>query len=456
MIETDPHSSGRGGARPPAPPAPRPLLSAAAYLVAVTAPLFVLLAGPVPPPGGFWWDFAMALGFAALAMMGVQFALTARFKRATAPYGIDIIYYFHRYLAVCALAIAAAHYVVIRADNPAVLGTANPLEAPPYMTAGRIALALFAVLVASSLARRRLAIEYELWRWTHALVATAAFVLALWHVVGAGYYVGTPWKRALWTAYGLLWIALIAWVRVAKPWRLLRAPYRVAEVRPERGDAYTLVLEPQGHAGMRFEPGQFAWVTLEASPFALKEHPFSIASSAERGGALEFGIKAVGDFTRAARAMPVGARAFADGPYGAFSVDRHRHAPGYVFIAGGVGIAPILSMLRTLADRGDRRPLALFYGNRRWERALYREELDALAGRLDLRIVHVVGEPPADWPGERGLPTQEMLARHLPANRRELHYFLCGPAAMTQSAEKWLAALGVPRAQIHSELFEWV
>ena len=64
----------------------------AAYLAAVIAPLFALLAGPTPAGGGFWWDFAMALGFAGLAMMGVQFFLTARFKRATAPFGIDLIY----------------------------------------------------------------------------------------------------------------------------------------------------------------------------------------------------------------------------------------------------------------------------------------------------------------------------------------------------------------------------
>jgi predicted ferric reductase len=426
------------------------------YLAVVTAPLFVLLAGPVPPPAGFWWDFSMALGFAALAMMGVQFLLTARFRRATAPFGIDIIYYFHRYLALGALAIAAAHVLIIRLDNPAALGAASPLEAPAHMTAGRVALVLFALLVASSLARRRLRLEYELWRWTHAAAATAAFVLALWHVLGSGHYVGTPWQQALWTAYGLFWVALIAYVRVGKPWRMLRAPWRVVEVRPERGDAFTLALEPVGHAGMAFRPGQFAWLTLGASPFAMKEHPFSIASSAAGTGRIEFGIKAVGDFTREAMRVAAGTPAYLDGPYGAFSVDRQRQAPGYVFVAGGVGIAPIMSMLRTLADRGDRRPLLLLYGNRRWERALYREELDALAGRLDLRVVHVVGEPPADWDGERGLLTREMLARHLPANRGDLHYYLCGPVAMTQAVEKWLSELGIAPARVHSELFEWV
>ena len=59
-------------------------------------------------------------------------------------------------------------------------------------------------------------------------------------------------------------------------------------------------------------------------------------------------------------------------------------------MAGGVGIVPVMSMLRTLADRGDRRSLLLLYGNGRWERMLFREELDALAQRLNLRAVHVL------------------------------------------------------------------
>jgi ferredoxin-NADP reductase len=131
-------------------------------------------------------------------------------------------------------------------------------------------------------------------------------------------------------------------------------------------------------------------------------------------------------------------------------------APGYVFIAGGVGIVPIMSMLRTLADRHDRRPLVLFYGNARWERVLYREELEMLSSRLDLHMVHILGESMEGWQGEHGLLTQSMLDRHLPAVRDGLHFFLCGPTVMSQLAERWLAALGIRHSRIHNELFEWV
>jgi predicted ferric reductase len=188
----------------------------------------------------------------------------------------------------------------------------------------------------------------------------------------------------------------------------------------------------------------------------MREHPFSIASSAERGQRIEVSIKALGDFTATIKDVKAGETAWIDAPYGTFSIDDHPQAHGYAFVAGGIGIAPVMSMLRTLDDRRDRRPLVLFYGNRAWDRVAFREELDALSARLDLRVVHVLLEPPHDWTGERGFVSEEILMRHLPPERHLFHCFLCGPTPMTTSVEQSLAALGIPAAQVHSEIFDWV
>lgn len=438
------------------PPAARTALWLAAYVAVVAAPLFALLPDATTPGAGFVWDFAMALGYAAVAMLGVQFALTARFRRATAPFGIDLIYYFHRYLAVFALLIALAHYGILKAAYPVVLGAADPRLAPAHMTAGRVALVLFALLVASSLLRQRLRLEYDFWRWTHALTAALAFALVLWHMLAAGRYLDAAWKQWLWTGYGAFWLALIGWVRLVRPWRVARDPYRVVEVRPERGRVVTLTLAPESGRPLRFHPGQFGWLTLRASPFALREHPFSIASSAERGDRIELSIKELGDFSRMIRRVAPGERAYFDAPYGAFSVDLLPRARGFVFVAGGIGIAPVLCMLRTLADRGDRRPHLLFYGSRSRERIALREQVERVQQRLDLAVVHVLHEPEEDWTGERGMITQDLLARHLPRPCDGLEFLMCGPTPMTRSVEASLAALGVHAANVHAEIFDWV
>lgn len=426
------------------------------YLLAVTAPLFALLPGTVLPGRGFVWDFAMALGYAGMAMLGVQFVLTARFKRATAPFGIDIVYYFHRYLAIAALAIVLAHYALLRVNSPLALGPVDPREAAAHMTAGRVALGLFVLLVVSSLLRKWLGFEYDLWRRVHAALSTIAFALAIWHLLGAANYLVGGWKQGLWALYGAFWLGVIGYVRLVRPWRLARRPWRVVDVRPERGQVHTLTLEPDDHRGLQFAPGQFAWLTLRASPYAMREHPFSIASSAARSDRIELSIKALGDFTSTIGTVRKGEIAWVDAPYGTFGVDLRPDAEGYVFIVGGIGIAPALSMLRTLADRGERRPLWMFYGNRAWDRVAFREELEHLVQVLPLRLIHILQEPPADWQGEQGLITEELCARHLPATRARLEYFICGPTPMTHVAEIALAHLGVPAERVHSEIFDWV
>ena len=129
------------------------------YLALVLAPLLMLLIGPMPPGSGFWWDFSMALGFSGMAIMGVLFLLTARFRRASAPFGIDIIYYFHRYLALTAFVLIFLHYLIIRINNPEALGAINLRQAPWHMTAGRVSMILFALIIITSLWRKPLRIR---------------------------------------------------------------------------------------------------------------------------------------------------------------------------------------------------------------------------------------------------------------------------------------------------------
>lgn len=426
------------------------------YLTLVLAPLFVLLLGPTPPGLGFWRDLSMALGFAGLAMMGVQFVLTARFRHATAPFGIDIIYYFHRYIGIVLLLVVIAHPVLVIADNPATLAFLNPFAGPWPMSAGVIAMLALIGVVIASLWRKTLGIAYEPWRVTHTAFSVTAVALALVHIEGVQYYLASPWQRLLWRVFALSLVAVVCYVRVVRPWQLATRPYRVTAVARERGDAWTLTLAPHGHRGFSFQPGQFAWLTLGGSPFLMQEHPFSFSSSPVLpGGRLEFTIKELGDFTRTIGSVPQGAVAFVDGPYGAFTIDRHP-APGYVFIAGGIGIAPIMSMLRSLAESGDRRPLLLVYAYRRWERLTFREAIADLQSRLNLTVVFVLEEPPDQWHGERGWITREVLDRHLPEDRLLRSVFVCGPEAMTQAIERQLHGLGIPASHVHSELFELV
>jgi predicted ferric reductase len=425
------------------------------YLIVVLAPMFVMLVAPTPPSRGFWVEFSIALGFVGLTQVAVQFVLIARYKKVTAPYGIDIILQYHRQIAMLALVLILAHPAILMILEPRLFGLLNPLGGSWASRFGLLSVVALVTLVILSLYRRRLGLDYERWRLSHLALGIVALGAAHAHVSLAGEYLNTFWKHAMWKVFGLAMLSSLVYLRLVKPARQRREPYRVAEVREERGDNVTLVLAPVGHQAMRFLPGQFAWLKLGASPYTVEEHPFSFSSSAEETDRLEFGIKALGDFTRDLEHVPVGTPAYLDGPHGAFSIDLFP-AAGYVLVAGGIGVTPMLSFLRTMADRDDVRPVLLIYGDATWEGMAYREELAALAERLDLEFVPVLDDPPPGWRGESGLITAEVLERNLPQERIKREYLVCGPPVMMEAVQAALLERGVPLQSIHSERFDLV
>ena len=425
------------------------------YLLFILAPLFALLAGSIPPTRDFLTEFSVAIGYAGLAMMGLQFGLTARFRYVTDPWGEDVIYHFHRQISLIAVGLVVAHPLILFAVRPELLALLNSIQAPWRARFAAISIYSLIALVVMALWRAKLNINYEVWHLTHIVLALVAVAAGLLHMMGWGFYLDDPWKRALWIGLTVFWIELLLYVRIVKPLFMLRRPYRVSEVRKERGDTTTLVMQPDGHAGFRFRPGQFGWLTLWGSPFKITGHPFSFSSSAEVvDGRVEMTIRNLGDFTSAIDKVPVGQRVYVDGPYGAFTIGNP--ADMHVLIAGGVGITPMTSMIRTLADRGDRRPVILLYGSRDWESITFREELETLKARLNLTVVHVLADPPPGWTGERGFITAEVFKRHLPPPYADHEYFICGPNVMMDAIEAALGQMKVPMSKYHSERYSFV
>src|SRR6516165_3380358 len=100
------------------------------YLFFVLGPLFALLTGSLPPARDFWTEFSAAIGYAGLAIMGLQFGLTARFRFVTEPWGEDVIYHFHRQMSLLAVALVIAHPLILFVMRPQLLALLNFFVAP--------------------------------------------------------------------------------------------------------------------------------------------------------------------------------------------------------------------------------------------------------------------------------------------------------------------------------------
>jgi ferredoxin-NADP reductase len=98
----------------------------------------------------------------------------------------------------------------------------------------------------------------------------------------------------------------------------------------------------------------------------------------------------------------------------------------------------------------------VLYGSRTYEEITFREELEALTGRLQLKVVHVLQNPHDGWTSERGFIDAEVFRRHLPPPFAAHEYFICGPDVMMDAIERALGELDVPMSRYHSERYSFV
>jgi predicted ferric reductase len=436
----------------------RGLLWFGLYVVLTLLPLAVAWwERPWETPRSVLVEASIATGLLALPLMVFQFALVSRLGPASRPFGSDALMQFHAQMGLVALAAVVLHPLLLLIHG-VPFSALNPFAGPRLLQTGAVALWATVFIVVTSVFRRRLRLGYEAWQLLHllfAVILTAAMVV---HILEARGYAAEPGMRALFVAYSGLALLLLLRYRLVRPLMLWRRPWELIENREVGGSTRLLRVRPVGHSGFDFEPGQFAWLMTGSSPLWSAQHPISMASSAERpsNGTLEFGIKALGDWSgTVVPALAPGARLWVDGAFGAFTPEG-RPAQGYVLIAGGIGISPMRSILQTLRDREDVRPVVLFYAAHNWSRVPFRDEIDEFTRTLNLTVVYVFERPGDDWTGERGFVTADVVRRHLPRHYRRFLYFICGPVPMMNALEKTLVEIGVPASAVQTERFDMV
>lgn len=431
----------------------------AAYAVVLIAPLgLALFVDPFGEPRHTLVELSVALGLLAVPIVLAQFALVSHWRAASRPFGTDALVQFHRAMGLFGLTIVLAHPVLLNLTGLPV-SSWSPISGPWTLRSGALALWAIVALVVTSVGRRRLRLSYEAWRGIHLLLSLVAVAGMAAHVEAvAGYAQGIA-LRALLGVYVIAFGSVLLAYRVVRPLRMAGRPWTVVENLDAGGSTRLLRVRPDGHAGLVFEPGQFAWLVTGTSPFSQQQHPLSIASSAvgPADGSLQFAVKAIGDWSSAVvPALAGGTRVWVDGAYGAFTTAGKEAARGFVLIAGGIGIAPMRSMLLTMRDRGDRRPVLLVYAAHDETRAPFRDEIEALRAVLALDIEYVFEAPGAEHAVERGYVTLALLQRRLPPDVRQRHCFVCGPPRMMDVVEAALVELGVPARAIESERFQVV
>jgi predicted ferric reductase len=399
------------------------------------------LTGGLPWPV-YIYDAARLFALTGFVLLVFQYVLSSRIKWIEKGIGLDRLFGIHRVCGGLILALITAHPLLILLSER-LQGYAAPIGFLKVL--GLIALVLVWVTAGAALLYGRIPMAYERWKGIHR-VGYLILPLAFTHsfLMGSTLYRGP--MKGFWVILALIYVAVVV-NKIRQHTVLRRHPLWVSNVTQEADDIWRLDFE-RDHPD--YSPGQFMFVRLEREGRISASHPFTIASSPTQKG-LSICAKAVGDFTSGLRNAKSSDPAYVDMPYGVFSFVYH-NADRMIFIAGGIGITPFLSMLRYMKDRDLSKEVILLWGNKTEKDIAFRAELDRMASEMPHLKVRYILSRQKDWPGEKGRIDREMLKKHV-GDLTKGEYFICGPRPMMEDVGKALSGLGIPRRRIHTERF---
>jgi predicted ferric reductase len=395
-------------------------------------------------------SIAVLLALAGTSAFALNLVLGARLRPVETLFGgLERMYKAHRLNGQIAFLLLLGHVVFILASR-ATISTSTALDllrpsAGWTVFAGVLAFAGMLVAIVLTLFVR---MGHELFVYVQRSFGIV-FLGATYHVFTTeGARAESQALNLYMASLATLGIAAFVYRSVLGSVLVRRRPYRVAAVNRLDEHVTEVVMEPRDRP-LAYAPGQFLFVNFrepfsaQFPPFLRNQfHPFSITSAPDEPR-LRITVKAVGDYTRALRTLKPGTTAVVEGPYGSFS-SRDLPNDRQIWIAGGIGVTPFLSMARSL--NGDAPTVDFYYCVEHEPEAHFLDEIQSIARERDDFRVAVV---PRD---REGFLTAERLA----AENEDLasaNVLICGPPAMIESLRSQLKARGVPAPQIHAEEF---
>ncbi|VVB77838.1 Sulfhydrogenase 1 subunit gamma [uncultured archaeon] len=290
--------------------------------------------------------------------------------------------------------------------------------------------------------------KYQTWKFNHKLLGFS-YILASLHVL----LISSDVSRSIFLkSYMVLFIIIgigsfsyrtLFWKKFVK-----RYEYTVKSIK-QIGNLTEITLETKDKP-LNYIPGQFAFLSIESDITTNEPHPFTICSSPNKKDII-FSIKDLGDYTANLKNVKVGSKVKLEGPFGKFSFVNH-HSNNYIFISGGIGITPFISMIRSIDDSpgsfdGDN--IDLYYSVKTEKECVFLKELKEISNKISktkkLNIYPFISE-------KSGLLNLEYIknnSKYLSNSK----IFICGPPNMMNSIKKQLISFGINKKNIITEEF---
>ncbi|MBP7830689.1 MAG: hypothetical protein KA248_12305 [Kiritimatiellae bacterium] len=407
------------------------------------------------------YSLGMFCGIVSYVYFANTLILSARIRGIDRLFGHDRVMVFHGRMAGAALAFGFAHAVFkYLFSAPGTVQTTLGILALGLFSAVSLVTVLF--MVGNPLHRiapvaalrefgaRRLGFDYSRLKLFHNLTAPA-LALATAHVLMASPTAETRARLGLMGAWGAVALLVHFYHKVLRVAFRYRRAFRVTAVRRLNDSAVEIRAARPDGSKLEHRAGQFAFFRILSPACGMEEHPFTI-SSPPGSETLHITVKALGDYSAALPAASAGARLLCDGPYGRFTPARG--AGPYLFVAGGIGITPFLSILKEWDAAGLADPVTLIWSLRAREERIDEGFFEAAASRhAAFRFVPVLTREPAG--AGRRVDRALLNACIEPAEVARTAAYVCGPGSFRRAVIGHLRELGLPRRAIHDETFSF-
>ncbi|WAZ19202.1 ferredoxin reductase family protein [Streptomyces cinnabarinus] len=388
-------------------------------------------------------------GLHAALLLMFQLLLVARLPWLDRRIGMDRLTVWHRWVGFTLLWTILTHATLVvlgyaTLDDTSMGKTFVALSGVPASLLGMLAASVIVVVAAISTRAVRRRLPYEVWHGLHLLLYVALGLSFVHQLQETTTFTSSAFAEAYWWCLWLFAFGALLTGRIALPlWRNAYHQFRVVNVVPESLNVVSVYVSGRHLDKFPARAGQFCIWRFPGHNNWWVANPFSL-SAAPGGQGLRLTAKAVGGTSAGLRNVPVGSRAFVEGPYGAFT-SLHRTRPGALLIAGGVGITPVRAMLEEQLT-GD---VVVLYRVRSEADAVLLNEVRHLVGLRGGRLHLITGRT-----GESGVPPFGPGNLHqLVPDITDRDVYVCGPPAMTTAVLSALRDLRVPTRQVHSERF---
>ncbi len=427
------------------------------YLIVIFSPLIYLMFALPQTGENFVSELGKGFALVGAMILIMQVLLAARIKWIEKAFGFDMVIRFHGAVMIIGGVLILLHPVLLAVghNSPQLLLS---FDLPWYILLGKAALVFIFLNIIISIFQKKLKINYENWRLSHDILGPLILVLVFLHSYFVGDDIQATGLKTAWPVIFAVGASVFVWHVFIKPLLLKMKPFRVKEVKQEAEGVHTVKMVPVKFKKFSHLPGQFQFLRFfSESGVPSEEHHFTISSSPTQQDYVTSTIKEMGDFTSKISRLKNGDTAVIDAPYGRFSYTLHPEKR-LVFIAGGAGITPIMSMLSHIKDtKPDVEPV-LLYANKNIDSAVFRKELEKMVkGEIPgFKLVHVLGDTTGAENAEKGRIDKDLIEKYCGENIEEKGFYICGPPPMISAAVNALVLLGVKKQKIHTEIFSFI